>query len=665
MSESVGFNEAGLLASICKESFFEFVVNFWDIVPGAQPLKMNWHIEVLCQELQTIAERIFAGLPKEHDCIVNISPGTSKSSICSILFPAWAWARMPSTRVVIASHTDILVLDLANKCRAVIKSEAYRACFPGIEIRDDQDTKSYYINNYGGNVFTCTVGGKSPMGTHAHILIVDDPIDPKKAGSEAELKIAAEFMTDVISTRKVDKLTSVTFLIMQRLAVQDPTGVLLEKAKKEHTANIRHICLPASTEGGYEVKPAYLKKYYDENNGLMDPVRLPMSVLRDYMTNRYMYAAQFGQNPQNREGKMFADTYFNNRVRAAPFEAKRIRYWDRASTPGGGCYTAGVLMAKDKNGYFYVEHVVHGQWGTYERNAKMRATALRDRNKYGPNYEPVVYNEAEGGSSGRDAWREVARALAGFTVKEDRPTGDKVTRAEPWSSQLAAGNVFIVDDGTWDVGNYIQEHVSFPEGTFKDQVDSSSGAFNLLVNRKVMGGLRSIQIKNNSKKSKLRIIVCRREELHALAIQNRALLVNIMDPQAEKEEHDTHFSSMLLGCVDLSFADLNPADLQDCWELPVHPWNETPDKLIIQRHHGKKLWAFLLKKRELPPEIIIIEDDNQDRGKSVAYAVCDSLHLPREKVVYTVAEPDSTHRAAPPREHIYSAIRAGRHCVVE
>src|SRR5690554_4113834 len=84
-----------LEADICRSSFTEFVKRFWGTVPGAGKLIWNWHLEVFCDELQALAERVFLNLPRLHDEVINVSPGTSKSTVCSILFPAWVWTRMP------------------------------------------------------------------------------------------------------------------------------------------------------------------------------------------------------------------------------------------------------------------------------------------------------------------------------------------------------------------------------------------------------------------------------------------------------------------------------------------------------------------------------------------------------------------------------------------
>lgn len=418
-------------------------------------------MEFFCEELQKIAERVFNNEPAEYDIVCNVSPGTSKSTIWSILFHPWVWTRMPNARFISASHTDSLVLDLASKSRDVIKSDLYRMCYPEIEMASTQDSKGYFRNTLGGDRFACTVGGKTPMGMHAHFLLGDDLLDPMKALSEAETQNAANFITNYLPTRMVDKLVSVMALVMQRLGRGDPTEVMLAMGNKEGARPVRHICLPAELfhNGKDRISPPELAEHYSQDN-LMDPVRLPRSVLRAYRARgEHYYAAQFLQDPMSLGGGMFKETYFTRRVKAAPYNAKRIRYWDRASSiASGACATAGVLLAKSPEGDYYIENVVRGHWEPKERNDKMLATAQRDRARYGPNNTPIIYIENEGGSSGVDAWQSIAKVLEGFIVRKDQPTGSKDVRAEPWSCQLAAGNVYIVDDGTWDVAEFVKEH---------------------------------------------------------------------------------------------------------------------------------------------------------------------------------------------------------------
>lgn len=65
------------IASLGDLTLFEFFQVFWSEVSDDK-LKLNWHIEYLCGELEKVAERVGANLPKESDVIINIPPGTSK-----------------------------------------------------------------------------------------------------------------------------------------------------------------------------------------------------------------------------------------------------------------------------------------------------------------------------------------------------------------------------------------------------------------------------------------------------------------------------------------------------------------------------------------------------------------------------------------------------------
>src|SRR5688572_470905 len=96
-------DEDDLAQSICRESFYHFVKEFWEVLIPEE-LVPNWHIKFLCDEAQKLAERIFRRLPKEHDMVVNIPPGTTKSTIFSIMFPAWLWTRQPELRVISACY---------------------------------------------------------------------------------------------------------------------------------------------------------------------------------------------------------------------------------------------------------------------------------------------------------------------------------------------------------------------------------------------------------------------------------------------------------------------------------------------------------------------------------------------------------------------------------
>lgn len=470
----VRISKQALKASICRESFFEFVRRFWKVIIKEKPV-WNWHIEFMCNELQMAAERVFRGEPKLHDYIINVPPGTTKSTICSIMYPAWIYARMNDARIICASHTENLVLDLSNKCRTLVESAEYQECFPHVKIRSDQNTKGYWMLETGGFRYSATVGGKNPTGFHAHFLIVDDPIDPQKAFSELELKVANDFMNLTIANRKVDSKVSVTLLIMQRLAQDDPTGNRIANKK---AGKVRWICLPA--EETDKVRPGYLREKYID--GLLDPVRLPREVLETKRASmgQYGYSGQYYQNPVPLGGGMFKTSMIH--MGQVPDEKRFkciVRYWDKAGTQDDGAHTAGVRMGilidkVDGLPQFWLLDVIRGQWGSWEREQMILSTAKLD------GYKTIIGIEQEPGSGGKESAENTMRRLAGFRVRINRPTGDKTLRADPFSVQVNGGNLWIPLRGEW-IRPYLDEMMYFPLSKYKDQIDASSGCFSVLT----------------------------------------------------------------------------------------------------------------------------------------------------------------------------------------
>ena len=75
-----------------EASLATFVKEAWPLVEGENELQWNWHLDVLCGVL----ERVSSGEIKR--LIINISPGTMKSLLTSVFWPAWEWGQRPWLR---------------------------------------------------------------------------------------------------------------------------------------------------------------------------------------------------------------------------------------------------------------------------------------------------------------------------------------------------------------------------------------------------------------------------------------------------------------------------------------------------------------------------------------------------------------------------------------
>jgi len=173
-------------------------------------------------------------------------------------------------------------------------------------------------------------------------------------------------------------------------------------------------------------------------------------------------------------GLVFDRAWFKSIIGAIPTDVvQRVRYWDKAGTQGGGKYCAGDLMGRRTSGRIVVADVIRGQWSAHNRATVIKQTAEADAKRGSVS----TWVEQEPGSGGKESAESTVLNLAGYIVHSERVTGDKLTRAKPYSAQSEAGNIDIVE-GPWNEAYLAELHRFDGVKGVMDQVDASSGAFN-------------------------------------------------------------------------------------------------------------------------------------------------------------------------------------------
>lgn len=103
----------------------------------------------------------------------------------------------------------------------------------------------------------------------------------------------------------------------------------------------------------------------------------------------------------------------------------------------------------------------------------MKNTAMADGKRCFQDYPQ------DPGAAGKSQVVQWVKNVPGYPVKFGTESGDKEVRASPFAAQVNVGNVLLLR-GDWNRA-YCDELRSFPTGTFDDQVDGSSRAFNRLL----------------------------------------------------------------------------------------------------------------------------------------------------------------------------------------
>lgn len=450
-----------LKAERCRKDFFYFLKEFWEIIIPEDPV-YNWHIPYLCSELQKVVEKVVKRESKDYDLIINISPGETKSTLVTVMLPVWAWIKDASIRTLTASYSASLSTDHSIKSRDIIRSDKFKRYFPDIILKKDQDGKTHYKNENGGERYATSVTG-SITGFHAHLLIVDDPLNPKEAASDVERERANEFMDITLSTRKVNKSVTPTILVMQRLHQGDCTGNWLSKDKK-----IKHICLPG--ELSRDVKPEYLKEKYVD--GLMNATRLTKNDLKELRTNlgSYGYAGQIMQTPTPLDGGIWKkwinpipDSDFPSNLESLGSD------WDLAYTQKEKNSASAYVTAGKYEGAMYIDDIGF-EW--LEFPALMNYMKLRKS----PHY-------IEGKASGKSAKQTLTNhGIPAVEVKVDG--GDKVARAMLATPFAEAGMVNCRQSVLNKLYHDSKQGILvFPNGEHDDLEDALVQSINRLLNQ--------------------------------------------------------------------------------------------------------------------------------------------------------------------------------------
>ena len=168
-----------------------------------------------------------------QNLIITVPPGTTKTTIVSVIWPAWEWISKPWIRWLCAANEDSLSTRDAVACRRLIESEEYQAAWGHRYcMTTDQNVKTHYENDRRG-YRTSTSTGSSVVGKKGDILLVDDPNDAKKVHSQTERKRVHDWWDHGFYNRVNHFKTARRVVIGQRTHKEDLQGHILDSGEFE------------------------------------------------------------------------------------------------------------------------------------------------------------------------------------------------------------------------------------------------------------------------------------------------------------------------------------------------------------------------------------------------------------------------------------------------
>lgn len=467
------YDEHKINAVLSKRRFYYFVQLFWDIIIAEEPI-WNWHIEYLCDEMQKIGERVAlksrgfndtgkplppTRLPKEFDyTIINVPPGSSKSTIITIMYPLWCWTIDATQRFICGSYASTPAEDLSEKSHSIFISERFKKTFPELHQKKTIGGKTHYKNGLKGERYT-TSTGSAITGIHAHQIIIDDPMNPKIAVSKLERERANTWLSETVSSRKVSREITVTIIVMQRLHPMDSTGYLLSK----EGLKINHICLPAELSA--DVKPAELSAKYKD--GLLDPIRLSRDSINSAKIElgSYGYAGQMQQRPSPADGGIIKKSWFNIIDRTSHKATSSTIHFqlDTAYTDDTKNDPSAIIAYYKEGDNIYILNVqsVHKEFPDF---VKWLPQFVINNG-----YSEQSMIRVEPKATGKSLVQQI-KATTKLNITEDKaPKEDKLSRLHAVSPKIEAGRIYL-HRATWNE-SFIDQVVSFPNAQNDDEVD--------------------------------------------------------------------------------------------------------------------------------------------------------------------------------------------------
>jgi len=497
-------------------SLVSYIRAAWHVLEPAHVYIHGWHIEAIAEHLEAITAGQIRRL------IINVPPGMTKSMSVSVFWPTWEWGpkRLPHLRTISTAYREHLALRDNRRAKNLIQSLWYQERWGDVfQIKPDKAGERLYENDHEG--WRAGMPFDSITGERGDRINIDDPLSVTQAKSTARRTAAKETFLEALPNRLVDPKRSAITMIMQRLHEEDPTGIALAKnlgyehlmlpMEFEPDRRCYSVVMPRHFDAGLPIEARYdsgkqiwykegendpekqvpdnrveyvklapVKTVYNQDprtadGDLLFEARFPREVVESDRVSLGSgpFAGQNQQRPAPREGNLFklADFKFMD---AIPDGTEFCRGWDMAATEtAGAARTAGVKIGRMPDGGFLVAHLVAEMAGPFDVKKLIKVTAERD------GYDCEIALPQDPGSAGKVQAADLIAHLAGFVVSAKTATGDKVTRALPFSAQVEAGNVYLLR-GPWNA-EYLDEITTFPDGKRKDIGDASAEAFNRLT----------------------------------------------------------------------------------------------------------------------------------------------------------------------------------------
>jgi predicted phage terminase large subunit-like protein len=410
------------------------------------------HHLLLIREL----EDLMSGL---HDfLIVEMPPGSAKSTYVNYLFPAAFLSRFPDSRVLTASHSSELAEYWGRRTRNLIATESLTL---GLSVMADNSAAHRWRTSNGSELYAVGAG-VGIMGFRADLGLIDDPFGSREDAESKRIrdKIWQWYINDFSSRLKPN---AKRVLMHQRFHEDDLAGRVIAHldglGKPYRRLKIR---AEAKDDDPLGRKPGQMlwddPTGYDYGKFLRD---------RKLESDVRTWSALYQQEPAPDSGDYFKREWFVLVGTIPPRSELRVYgASDYAVTKDGGDYTVHLVCGIDTENRLYVLDLWRKQSDSAEWIEAWCDLILK--------WKPQEWAE-EGGQINASIGPFLARRALerkAYTYRRQFPSRhDKSVRAQSIRARMSMTGLHLPNTAPWRA-DFESELLRFPTAVHDDQVDA-------------------------------------------------------------------------------------------------------------------------------------------------------------------------------------------------
>lgn len=451
---------------LCELSLAAFAKSAWHIIEPGTKLAWNWHLDTICGYL----EAFHTGAINRR-LIINIPPGTLKSILVSVMYPAWVWVSSPDKRFLTITNEQGLAIRDALRMKQIITSDWFQDKWP-LTLQADQNEKTLYSNEKRG--FRQSQGiTASNTGKRGDYLIIDDPIDAKHAFSDVIRTSVNDTWDQSLSSRLNDPVESGVLLIMQRLHTSDLAGHLQKKVKTKWTVlsiPMRYEDGP-SFDAGIDIGKPELNDPRTKKGELLFPGRFTSKSVESLEEDlgEYGSAGQLQQRPVPSGGGILKSHWWRMWPDDKPLPVCEHVFLSYDTAFSERDMKSSAFSAMTRWGVFWHEQrqryclICLGRWFDRIGYDELRKQAKDWDKQFEPDAH-LIEKKATGISLIQDLRRALPSKIRSYSPGRGE---DKISRAHSVSPMFEAGLIYIANKkwATNNEGTGLIDYVaSFPNG---------------------------------------------------------------------------------------------------------------------------------------------------------------------------------------------------------